>query len=552
MSTFNKFLKIIFIADRWHVAAHLFIILFLLIGFFIYKDYGVFWDDPSMRDIGLVNLKSVYQYLGIEKFLFFFSEKIPVVPESIRTLKDSLPDNTAKLYGVIFDLPVGFFEYIFFGINGDTQKIYQFRSLIRFLIFILFLYSFYYQSKKLFSSTLAGFITIVLISFSPKIFANIFYNHKDILFMIFVSLGMSTATKLILFPRFQTVLMHSLITSLAIASRPMGIFFLPLTAFALFFLFYLKKGSYLKSIVIYFLYIFFLIIFVIIFSPYLWESPIKNFYQILNYMSQFPYRADSTVLYMGNITHISKLPWHYIPVWILISTPPLVIFLFAIGILFFLLNLLKKKIKNTDVKEFILFCHISVVFVSIFLVIIKNSALHNDWRQMYYIYPSLILIATYGFMFIFENVKKFPYKNFLLFFIIFSFALNQLNWMIKAHPLQNIYFNFFIGSNWKQKFDLDYGGVGNYLMIKNILLIDKRNNISICPISDTPITYTIKIIDKNDRNRIAIQCSQRPDYLLQNYYKIKNYDLNNVNDYIIFDQKKIFSETIITVFKKSN
>ena len=300
------------------------------------------------------------------------------------------------------------------------------------------------------------------------------------------------------------------------------------------------------------LFIFFLIIFVIIFSPYLWESPIKNFYQILNYMSQFPYRADSTVLYMGNITHISKLPWHYIPVWILISTPPLVIFLFAIGILFFLLNLLKKKIKNTDVKEFILFCHISVVFVSIFLVIIKNSALHNDWRQMYYIYPSLILIATYGFMFIFENVKKFPYKNFLLFFIIFSFALNQLNWMIKAHPLQNIYFNFFIGSNWKQKFDLDYGGVGNYLMIKNILLIDKRNNISICPISDTPITYTIKIIDKNDRNRIAIQCSQRPDYLLQNYYKIKNYDLNNVNDYIIFDQKKIFSETIITVFKKSN
>ena len=118
--------------------------------------------------------------------------------------------------------------------------------------------------------------------------------------------------------------------------------------------------------------------------------------------------------------------------------------------------------------------------------------------------------------------------------------------------MQNIYFNFVVGSNWKQKFDLDYASVGNYLMIKNILLIDNRNNISICAIRDTPLTYTLKIIDKDDRNRIVIQCSQRPNYLLQNYHKIKNYDLYNVNDYIIFDQKKFFGEIIITVFKKSN
>lgn len=552
MYKFNKFLKIIIIADRWHIAAHLFIILFLLTGLNIYKDYGIFWDDPSMRDIGFINLKSVYQYLKIDQILSFFSEKTPILPDSIRTLKDSLPDNTSKLYGVIFDLPVGFFEYIFFGINGDTQKIYQFRTLIRFLIFISFLYLFYYQSKKLFSSSLAGFVTIVLISFSPKIFANSFYNHKDILFMIFVSLGMSTVTKLILFPGFQTLLIHSLITSLAIVSRPMGIFFLPLTAFVLFFLFYLKKDSYFKSIVIYLAYIFFLIIFVIIFSPYLWESPIKNFYQILNYMGQFPYKADSTLLYMGSITHISKLPWHYIPVWVLISTPPLVLFFFIIGLLFFLINLIKNKIQSSGIKELIIFCHICIIFFSIFIVIMKNSALHNDWRQMYFIYPSLILIATYGFMFIFINIKKFRYKNFFLTLILFSFILSQLNWMIKAHPLQNIYFNSFIGSNWKQKFDLDYAGVGNYLMIKKILLIDKRNHISICAISDTPLTYTLKIIDKNDRSRIAIQCSEKPDYLIQNYYKIKNYDLYDFNNYIIFDQKKIYDETIITVFKKLN
>jgi hypothetical protein len=255
---------------------------------------------------------------------------------------------------------------------------------------------------------------------------------------------------------------------------------------------------------------------------------------------------------MGNITDISRLPWHYIPVWVLISTPPLVLFFFIIGLSFFLINLINNKIQSSGIKELIIFCHICIIFFSIFIVIMKNSALHNDWRQMYFIYPSLILIATYGFMFIFINIKKFRYKNFLLTLIFFSFILGQLNWMIKAHPLQSIYFNFFIGSNWKQRFDLDYAGVGNYLMIKNILLNDKRNHISICAISDTPLTYTLKIIDKNDRSRIAIQCSEKPDYLIQNYHKIRNYDLYDFNNYIIFDQKKIYDETIITVFKKLN
>ena len=558
MLIIKKFFKNISIIDRWNAAAHFLVILFILVGFLIYKDFGIFADDPSMRDIGLINLKSVYQYLELEKFLSFFMENPPLPPENIRTLKDNLPDNTTKFYGVIFDFPVGFFEYIFFGINGDTQKVYQFRTLIRFLVFVFFLYSFYYQSKKLFSSSLAGFVTLILIILSPKIVSSSFFNHKDILFMIFVSLGMSTVTKLILFQGVQTVFTHSLVTSLAIATRPMGIFFLPLTICALFFSLYLKKNSFLKIFVTYLIYFFLVIIFIIIFSPYLWDSPIKNFYQILNYMLQFPHTPNSTLLYMGDIIHISKLPWHYIPVSIFISTPPLILLLFIIGLLFFFINLIKKKNKNINIKEFIISTHILIILIPVVAVIIKKSSLHNDWRQMYFIYPSFILTATYGFIFINENIKILYFKNILLPVIFLSFVLNQLNWLFKAHPLQNIYFNFMAGSNWKERFDLDYGGVGNYHMIKNILLNDKSNNISICPISFTPITYTLRIINQNDRERIKIQCSERPKYLIQNYItsrnddyaKTRNADLYKHENYIVYYQKKIFFEIIITVYKR--
>src|SRR5258708_19757087 len=46
-------------------------------------------------------------------------------------------------------------------------------------------------------------------------------------------------------------------------------------------------------------------------------------------MSRF--RFDHDILYMGAFVRSTKLPWHYIPVWVSITTPPLYLLLFAAG-----------------------------------------------------------------------------------------------------------------------------------------------------------------------------------------------------------------------------
>ena len=57
-------------------------------------------------------------------------------------------------------------------------------------------------------------------------------------------------------------------------------------------------------------------------------------------MSKFDW--GGSVLYMGNTIEAKNLPWHYLPVYILITTPIFYSVLVFIGIMFMILNLRKR------------------------------------------------------------------------------------------------------------------------------------------------------------------------------------------------------------------
>ena len=59
-------------------------------------------------------------------------------------------------------------------------------------------------------------------------------------------------------------------------------------------------------------------------------------------------------------------------------------------------------------------------FGSIISVIILHSVLYNGWRQMYFIYPSFILLAIYGISFILKI------RNKIFSLIYFFFCCNYL------------------------------------------------------------------------------------------------------------------------------
>ena len=531
--------------------SRLILVSFFITGLLIYKDYGISWDEMFQRSGGVVNLKYIYEYLDLQSFLSIFFNNVPVSPEGVESLDDWKSEkHLQRFYGISFDLPAVIIEYLIYGHTEDEQKIYQLRHLLTFLVFFLGVCALKNQVVRLFKSQINGIIAVIFLILSPRFFAEGFYNCKDIVFMSVVSIGMLLLLKIIEKPSIKNIILYALITAIAVNVRILGIFFFPLTFFVIFFLWLCNIHKVKELIKIIVLYLSISISLIFLFFPYLWDSPIQNFIEALGAMSSFPADIDFKQLYMGKNISLYNLPWHFLPVWMIVTTPPFIIILFFFGTLLIFIKSIKKFLKKYSSKEIFLISNLLIVFMPVLTIIFLNSVVYNGWRHVYFVYPSLIIISVYGWNVLFKYLKLYKIGLYLSLLFFFIFILNQVIWIVKAHPLQNNYFNFVIGKNWKNKFDLDYWGVGNYIAIKKILEFDNRNNISVCAKSDTPLTFTYKILKPIDKNRIKINCGNKTDYLIDNYFRSFNVKKVDMIEFEIFHELIIHDEIIITIFKK--
>jgi len=97
-----------------------------------------------------------------------------------------LPDYRDKDYGVGFELPAYAGERLL-GLN-TTQSIYFFRHFLTYLVFVAGVMATYGIAAQRHRSWQAGLLTAALLYLSPRIFADGFYNNKDIVFMAAMAL----------------------------------------------------------------------------------------------------------------------------------------------------------------------------------------------------------------------------------------------------------------------------------------------------------------------------------------------------------------------------
>ena len=121
----------------------LFFILIFLVGVFIYKDYGISWDEKISRNYGLVSGNYILKkILSDEKYNQIYRT---VVNKEISSdsLNKNIPDLHSYIdrsYGVAFELPVTFFEIVF---NLNDNNIYFFRHFASFFLFFISLIFFF-------------------------------------------------------------------------------------------------------------------------------------------------------------------------------------------------------------------------------------------------------------------------------------------------------------------------------------------------------------------------------------------------------------------------
>jgi hypothetical protein len=499
---------------RWITIA--FFIAYFILGVSIFSGYGISWDEPIQRYYG--NIVYDYTFQG----------------------DTTLLQDRHRYYGPIVEFTNIVLEKAFH--LTDIRSIFLLRHFTNFCIYFLGVVFFYLLTKKIFNNRFWGLLASSFFIISPRLFAHSFFNSKDIPFTAFFIIAIFTLLLFTEKPTFSRTFWHSLTSALLIDTRVLGLIIVFITASIIFYKViinvinngYKNNIEYIKKHLIYFLiYISIFIFFTVLFWPILWKDSVFHFIKALENMSHYPWHGD--VLYLGSFVSSLNLPWHYIPTWIGITTPPTYLFLFFIGVIgiikdiafsipkYLSPNILKQKIHSYP-NNIAKLTTIIWVFVPLIAIITLKSVLYDSWRHLFFIYPGIIIIAIMGLLKIKEWISNSSnkHKQILWYTLIALISINLIStiyFMVRYHPYQNVYFNKLAGpsSTLRQRFELDYWGTSYRKGLEHILSVDNRAKIPILPDLDPGISnsYILKV---KDRKRLQyVKSIQEANYFITNF-----------------------------------
>jgi hypothetical protein len=199
--------------------------------------------------------------------------------------------------------------------------------------------------------------------------------------------------------------------------------------------------------------------------PTLWRDPVGSFWHALQTMSRFPW--DQRVLYRGALIPATDLPWHYAPVWIAITTPLAYLAAFAAGVPATLARWMREWRRPAPPSGAFELVVLGWLFVPVVSVIALGSVLYDAWRQLFFVYPALLLIAMHGGMWIARTARErwhaLPVRAAALAALALAAidVAGVLRFTIAAHPHAHVYFNSLAGgvAGARFRYEMDYWGV---------------------------------------------------------------------------------------------
>jgi len=424
-------------------------------GLYFAQDYGISWDE------------TIHQHWGIETYsiiLEFLNSNMPYNSNHF--------DFISQGPGVWFDLLTAFI-----GDKMDlqsTQEIYSMRHILTYSIYFLGCIGFFLFSRVVFENNMHALIATLFYLLHPRLLGNGFYNFKDSIFQAMIAISLFPIAKAFLTHNIKWICLSAFLMGMSIATRVVAIYIPVIFIILLIIKILIEKDFHRKWFLFFFFFILSILAGIIIGWPTIIENPIYNIIRNFNIMKNAPW--DGGVFFLGKYIQASKLPWHYIPVWFIITTPIIYLFLLFVGIITSLRKLLCRKNKNTFIYLFML-CGLIVPFLSILYF---DSTLYDGWRHMFFIYSFCAFFMYKGFLNVFVFLKeklRLGDHTIMISFVILVFSGPIIS-IINLHPHQQIYFNAFAGKDPMEKFEGDYWGA-SYRQGLEWLCKNSKNSIEV-------------------------------------------------------------------------
>ena len=306
-------------------------------------------------------------------------------------------------------------------------------------------------------SWLVAVFTLLALAFMPRLAGQAFGNLKDIPFATGYVAGLYLILRFLKElprPAWKTAGLLGLAIAFTVSVRAGGFILFAYLALSII-LYFVLKPFYLKQIVstkpvfVRLLGQGTVILLIgyfggLLFWPYallnVWVHPVES----LGVMEH--YKVSIRQVFEGELMWSTDLPWYYLPKWILISTPVVILAGFIFFLWFFLKNIFikSKELQQLLSEGFVLF---AFVFPLIYVIAI-DSNLYSGVRQMLFILPPAAVLSAVG---IFRLIKLTELKNRKVSYAVRAFFLLLLVLPLKhqatAFPVDYVYFNSLVGGN---------------------------------------------------------------------------------------------------------
>jgi hypothetical protein len=410
------------------------IALYFIVGLFIAGTYGVNWDDGFQRQNGLDNWSFITG-----------ADRAPLI------------NSLDKYHGPAFEILLVMVEKGF-GL-ADSHDIYLSRHFMVFLFFTSVLLGFFLLCRSIFASSWLGLLGMCLLLLNPRIFAESFYNPKDIVFLGGMVWAMYSLYIFAESPSLLKTIFHAFTCAFAIDVRVIGILCIPITFALLGYYIYRNKYTAKEIWPIAIFYVLILFVFMIMMWPILSLDVFEQLWLAYKQLSNYTLFENGLNIYMGGHTRAGSMPWHYHWVWLLITLPEVYIFLFVAGIIAFAAQLCSRQLMGHAKKAF-LFISLFLFFMPLIFRTISLSVVLDGWRHMYFIYPFFVILIVYA-----AGLALAMKRGMLQYLALGVVALgmaDSLVSIIAMHPYQYTYFNHTANAVFSpidQKFEMDYWGV---------------------------------------------------------------------------------------------
>ena len=329
-------------------------------------DYGLGLDEPVQRLLG----RQAWRYVlaGNPAYLLY---------------RD-------RFYGVAFELALMAAEKLL-GIS-DARPAFLVRHLATFVLFWSAGVCLFAVARRLLGSWRPALLASILLFLSPRVVADAFGNSKDLPFLSLFVVAVLTLLRYVEKPTLGRALAHAVACALATDVRVLGVLLPGLTVLALaasalerprrpaarWWSAAAFAAAYLGAVVL--------------FWPFLWQSPVAHFALSFARMAHYPWAGE--VLFLGQLVPTTALPWYYLPVWIVLTTPASVTLLFLLGIPALVRRALGggpaagQRVGRTP--------PLVLPRSGRRLVVLLGSTLYDGWRHMFFVAPAMVVSAAAG------------------------------------------------------------------------------------------------------------------------------------------------------------